>query len=114
MFGYLASSCFMYTIQEFWLVALAAADKIAIWPLLLISLARMSTSEVPMVCVFAWLMNRWFGALPQLTSESNARILMPAAAAWFSDGQSAFGSFPAMTIALAGAWMAAGMEGIGA
>ena len=26
------SSCFMYSIQEFWLVAVASADRMAIWP----------------------------------------------------------------------------------
>src|SRR5260370_38910880 len=101
MFGNLASSCFMYTIQEFWLVALAAADKIAIWPLLLICLARMSTSDVPMVCVSAWLMNRWSGAAPQSTSGSNERILMPCCAAWFSEGHGALAAFTPITIALA-------------
>ena len=37
---------------------------------------------------------------------------MPARAAWFSDGHSADGSLPAMTMALACAWIAAWMEGI--
>ena len=57
-------------------------------------------------------MNRWFGLLPQVTSESNERILMPAEAACSSDGHSALGSLPAITIALACAWMAAWIEGI--
>src|SRR5258708_13184638 len=112
MFGYFFSSCFMWTIQAFWFVALAAADRIAIWPLLPISLASRSTSEVPICWVLAWLMNRWLGLLPQLTSESNATILIPAEAAWFSDGHSADGSLPAMTIALAWAWIAAWIDGI--
>ena len=50
--------------------------------------------------------------MPQATSESNERTLMPCCAAWFSEGHSAFASFPAITIALAWAWMAAWMEGI--
>src|ERR1035437_3177344 len=75
MFGYLASSCFMYTSQAFWLVALAAADRIAIWPLLPISAASRLTSDSPICSVFAWLMNRWFGDVPQVTSESNETIL---------------------------------------
>src|SRR5712691_7418984 len=112
MFGYLASSCFMYPIQEFWLVALAAADRIAIWPLPPISLASRLTSDVPICWVFAWLMNRWSGELPQVTSESKDTILIPARAAWFSDGHSADGSLPAMTMALACAWIAAWIEGI--
>src|SRR5258708_7823466 len=112
MLGYFFNSCFMYTIQAFWFVALAAADKMAIWPLEPISLASRSTSEVPICWVLAWLMNRWFGLLPQLTSESNATILIPAWAAWFSDGHSADASLPAMTIADACAWMAAWIDGI--
>src|ERR1700754_1707475 len=84
----------------------------AIWPLEPISLARMSTSEVPMLWVLAWLTNRWLGLEPQVTSESNDRILMPAAEACSSDGHRALGSLPAITIALACAWMAAWMEGI--
>src|ERR1700760_612417 len=112
MFGYFLSSCFMYTIQEFWLVALAAAERMATWPLLPISLARMSTSDVPMLAVSAWLTNRWSGLDPQLTSESNERILIPAEDACSSDGHSALGSLPAITIASACAWMAAWIEGI--
>src|ERR1700742_407978 len=102
----------MYPIQEFWLVALAAADKMAIWPLPPISLARMSTSDSPMVWLFAWLMNRWFGLVPQEISESKERILMPCWDASSSDGHSALGSLPAITIALACAWIAAWTEGI--
>src|SRR5580658_3912210 len=94
IFGYFFSSCFMYPIQAFWFVALAAADRIAICPLPSISLARRSTSEVPTCAVFAWLMNRWFGVVPQEMSESKDTIAMPAVAAWFSDGHSADGSLP--------------------
>ena len=48
----------MYPIQAFWLVADAAADTIAIWPLLWISLASRSTSLVPICAVDAWFTNR--------------------------------------------------------
>ena len=99
----------MKPIQAFWLVALAAADRIAMSPVLLISLASRSTSDVPICSVLAWLMNRWFG---QVTSESKETTLMPAACAWPSDGHSADGSLPAITIASALAWMAAWIEGI--
>ncbi len=102
----------MKPIQAFWLVALAAAERIAIWPLLPISLASRSTSDVPICSVLAWLMNRWAGLLPHEMSESNDTILMPAWAAWFSDGHSADGSLPAITIASAWAWMAAWIDGI--
>src|SRR5258708_2531079 len=112
MFGNLVSSCFMYLIQAFWFVALAAADRMAIWPVELISLASRSTSDVPMVWVSAWLMNRWFGAVAHETSESNETIAMCCRAAWFRVGHRADGSLPAMTIALAWAWIAAWMEGI--
>src|ERR1700749_4464960 len=47
----------MYAIQAFWLVALAAADTIAIWPVSPISEASRSTSLVPIPSVDAWLMN---------------------------------------------------------
>ena len=57
-------------------------------------------------------MNRWFGAEPQETSESKDTIAMPCCAAWLSVGHSALGSLPAITIALACAWMAAWIDGI--
>ena len=78
-------------------------------PLLPICLASRSTSEVPICSVLAWLMNRWFG---QVTSESNDTILMPAVTACASDGQSADGSLPAMTMASAFCWIAAWIDGI--
>src|SRR6266567_1515538 len=109
MFGYLVSCFFMKPIHAFWFVAVAAADRIAIWPVLLICLASTSTSDVPICSVFAWLMNRWFG---QVTSESNDTRAIPAVAAWASDGHSADGSLPATTIAVAWAWIAAWIDGI--
>ena len=65
-----------------------------------------------MVSVSAWLMNRCGGLSPQLTSESNDTIVIPALAAWFSVGHSADGSLPAITIASAWAWIAAWIDGI--
>src|SRR5437763_1708220 len=56
MFGYFFSCSFMYLIHAFWLVALAAADRIAISPVELICLASRSTSDVPICLVSAWLM----------------------------------------------------------
>ena len=50
-------------------------------PVLSICLASRSTSDVPICSVLAWLMNRWFGLEPQVMSESNDTILMPACAA---------------------------------
>src|SRR5215467_13823816 len=99
----------MYPIHEFWFVAVAAADRIAMSPALPICLASRSTSDVPICFVSAWLMNRWFG---HWTSESNDTILMPALYAWPSDGHSELGSLPAMTIASAWAWIAAWIDGI--
>src|ERR1039458_6180183 len=99
----------MYLIQEFWLVAVASADRMAICPEEPISFASRSTSEVPICWVLAWLMNRWFG---QVTSESNDTTLTPAAWALANEGQRALGSLPAMTMAAALAAMAAWIEGI--
>ena len=59
MFGNFFSSCFMYPIQAFWLVAEAAADTIAMSPVELICFASTSTSLVPIWAVDAWLMNRF-------------------------------------------------------
>ncbi len=58
MFGYFFSCFFMYPIQAFWFVAEAAAERIAISPVLLICLASRSTSLVPIAFESAWLMNR--------------------------------------------------------
>ena len=49
----------MYPIQAFWFVAEAAAETMAICPVPFSSLARMSTSLVPIAAVSAWLMNRF-------------------------------------------------------
>src|SRR3954451_23740105 len=112
MFGYLGSWSFMYLIRAFWLVARAAADRMPISPVEPICLASRSTSEVPIVLVSAWLMNRCLGLSPQEMSESNATIAMPCLAAWFRVGHSADGSFAAIPMASACAWMAAWTDGI--
>ena len=59
IFGNFFSSCFMNPIQAFWLVAEAAAETIAMSPLLLICLASRSTSLVPIWAVEAWFTNRF-------------------------------------------------------
>src|SRR6266536_2070376 len=51
IFGNFFSSSFMYLIQAFWLVAEAAAETIAMSPVLLICLASRSTSLVPIWAV---------------------------------------------------------------
>src|SRR5690348_9741384 len=100
----------MAAIQAFWFVALAAAERIAIWPESVPMLwTSRSTSEVPIFSVSAWLMNRWSG---HVTSESNETTLMPAAWACFSDGHRADGSLPAITMASAWAWIADWIDGI--
>ena len=59
IFGNFFSSCFMYPIQAFWLVAEAAAETIAMSPVLLICLASRSTSLVPIWAVEAWFTKRF-------------------------------------------------------
>src|SRR6185437_7881933 len=59
MFGYFLSCCFMNPIHAFWLVADAAAETIAMSPLLPVCLASRSTSLVPIAAVEAWLTNSW-------------------------------------------------------
>src|SRR4029078_414006 len=100
-FGCLSVS-FMTLIHAFWFVALAVADRIAIWPLLPICLAIDSTWFWPTSFVVTWLMNtlRASGA----TSESIATTLIPRWAACLRAGATAFGSLPAMMIALGFCW----------
>ena len=62
-----------------------------------------------MLLVSAWLMNRWSA---HETSESKATTTMPASWACWSDGHSASGSLPAMTMASAWSAMAAWIDGI--
>src|SRR3954464_701823 len=91
--GFLSSS-FMYLIQVFWFVALAVAERIAIWPLPPICLAMRLTWPLPMSGADVWLMNtvRALGA----TSESIATTLTTRWAACLSAGATALGSLPAM------------------
>src|SRR5262249_55091051 len=109
--GYFFSWIFMYLIHEFWFVALAAADRIAICPSELICFASRSTSDVPIVFVSAWLMNRCGGVFPDCMSQGKEQVLMPGRCARCRDGQRADGSFAATTIASACAWMAAWIDG---
>src|ERR1041384_5232286 len=82
----LASSVFMTSIQAFWFVAFGVADRIAISPPLGPACSEVIfTSDSPMPCVVAWLMNASRQSL--LASESNVTTLIFAARAWFSDGQ---------------------------
>src|SRR3954464_13126114 len=104
------SVSFMTLIQAFWLVALAVAERIAIWPLLPICLAIDSTWFLPTSCVVTWLTNtlRASGA----TSESMPTIFTPFCAACLSAGATALGSLPAMMIASGFCWTAELMIGI--
>src|SRR5579885_762156 len=98
IFGYFVSSCFMKPIQVFWFVAVLAAERIAIWPVLLICWASRSTSLVPICVLSAWLTKtvRASGS----TSESKLTTLMPWAIACLRAGATALGSSPEMTMAL--------------
>src|ERR1022692_3492211 len=109
IFGYFLSSVFMYPIQAFWFVAEAAAETIAISPLLWISLASRSTSLVPIWAVEAWFTNRFRHAG---ASESYVTTVMCLAMAEFSVGQSAAGSVADTISALAPLVIAAWIAGI--
>src|SRR6476619_6251336 len=99
MFGWLAArSFFISAIQEFWLVALAAADRIAISPESPISLAIMSTCTLAMPSAVAWLTNT--SRQSGLVSESKVTTLMPADFACFRASHGAEGASDEMTIAL--------------
>ena len=83
MFGWLAASSFSITsIQAFWLVALAAADRIATSPASPICSAIMSTWTLAMPSAVAWLMNR--SRHSGLVSESKVTTLAPASRASLS------------------------------
>src|ERR1700733_5122721 len=109
MFLYLGSlsSSFMYLIQAFWLDAVEAAERIAHPPLSPISLPGVWMWLRPIVSGAALLMKSW----RQFVSESNVTTATPLAIACLSCGQSAAGSLPAMTIALAPVWMAVWIAG---
>src|SRR3954463_1165911 len=87
----------MNLIHAFWLVAFAVAERIAIWPSLLICLASVCTSLRPRSSELAWLMKicRASGAV----SASKETTLIPASAAFLSAGATAFASFALITIA---------------
>src|SRR4051794_33930421 len=109
MFLYLAffASSFMYLIHAFWFVAVEAAERMTHSPLYPISWASSCIWLRPIVSVSAWLMKSW----RQFESESNETTLMPAAIACFSAGQTACGSFAAMTMPAACDWIAAWIAG---
>src|SRR3954465_4614333 len=111
MFLYLGclSVSFMTLIHAFWFVALAVADRIAIWPLSPICLAIDSTWFWPTSFVVTWLTNTL--RAPGATSGSIATTLIPRCAACFSDGATAFGSLPAMMIAAGFCWAIELMSG---
>src|SRR5438128_1886718 len=103
MWGYLeASSFFMIAIQAFWLVALAAALRMAISPDLPISLAMRSTSTWAMPWAVAWLTNR--SRHPGPVSESKVTILVPADIACLIASHGALGSSAEITSALMPCW----------
>src|SRR6476646_4978194 len=110
MFGWLAaSSFFIVAIQAFWLVALAAADRIAISPESPMSWAIMSTCTLAMPSAVAWLMNT--SRQSGLVSESKVTTLMPADMACLRASQGADGSSEEMTMALVPCWVAVLMNG---
>src|SRR5665647_1078017 len=83
MFGWLEVSwVFMRSIQAFWFVALAEADRIAISPVSPICLAIMSTSTLAMPSAVAWLMNRLrhSGLVSEWTLASGAALAGPTSA----------------------------------
>ncbi len=86
MFGWFAaSSFFIISIQAFWLVALAEADRIAISPASPISEAMMSTWTLAMPSAVAWLMNRLRQSA--VVSESKVTTFTPAVMASFRASQ---------------------------
>ena len=98
MFGWsLASSAFILSIHAFWLVAFAAAERIAISPESPICFAIRSTCTLAMPSDVAWLtkMSRHEVSV----SESKVTTLTPAERAWLSESQMAFGSFAETTSA---------------
>ncbi len=90
-------------IHAFWLVAFGVAERIAISPSPPASSFAIFARLSPMPCVVAWLMKTSRQSLD--ASESNETTLMPAWRAWFSDGQTAFGSFAAMPITSCCCWI---------
>ena len=80
----------MMSIQAFWLVALAAAERIATSPESPICSAIMSTWTLAMPSAVAWLMNR--SRQSGFMSESKVTTLVPASRASLSESQSASAS----------------------
>jgi len=78
----------MYLIQEFWFVAVAAADQDRDLARGADFLGEQVDLGGPICSVFAWLMNRWLG---QVTSEVERNHLIPAACALANEGQKGAG-----------------------
>src|SRR3954451_11073733 len=98
MFGWFAASSFFITsIQAFWLVALAVAERIAISPASPIWSAIMSTWTLPMPSELAGWTNR--SRHDGSVSASKVTTLVPASLAWLSESHSAFGSLAESTMA---------------
>src|SRR4051794_27565511 len=110
MFGWSeASSVFIWSIQAFWLVAFAAAERIAISPASPICSAIMSTCTLAMPSAVAWLMNR--SRHSGLVSESKVTTLVPASRASFSASQIASLSLAETIRAATPCWAAVLMNG---
>src|SRR3954453_5654221 len=99
MSGYVSAAYFfMISIQAFWFVAFAVAERIATSPFSPICSAMMSIWLLAMPSALAWLMNR--SRQSGLVSESKVMTLVPADWASLMALQMAFGSFAEMTSAL--------------
>src|SRR6476661_7578731 len=98
MFGCFFSSVFIISIQAFWFVAFALADRMAISPASPICWEIRSIWLLAMPSALAWLMNR--SRQSGLVSESNVMTFVPADWASLIALQMAFGSFAEMTSAL--------------
>ena len=103
-----AYSC-MSSIQVFWLVALAAAERIATSPAPPICSAIRSTCEVAMPSASAWLMNR--SRHSGSVSESKVTTLVPALLASSRASQMAVGSLAETTRLSTPCWAAVLMNG---
>src|SRR3954470_22437803 len=94
----------MTAIQEFWLVAFGVAERTAISPPAAPACSRaILARDSPMPSVVGWLMKMSRQSLE--ASESQVTTLIFAARAWFSDGQTAFGSFAAITMTSCCCWI---------
>src|SRR5665811_1025279 len=104
MFGYFfATVAFSTLIQELRFSAVSPQETMAIFPLLPMALARVSTVYSPIPCPVAWetkAARTEFGA-----SVSDVRTLIPASCACFIIGASELGSFGATMRTSTFCWM---------